>query len=130
MKRSDFINSEPIFIEIGHSSLKALRGASAWEQQLERGDNGRLSDACKDSLVSGLKAHLERQSWQPCIRGFCAIGARGVSFRRLTLPSTTKAQLPQMLRLQIESEFPLPPEQLAWGYRVLVDNRSFSSSTR
>src|SRR5207247_2676559 len=46
-----------------------------------------------------------------------AIGARGVSLRRLTLPSATNEEFQRLLRLQIEREFPLPPDQLAWGYR-------------
>ncbi|NOS68465.1 MAG: hypothetical protein HOP33_00855, partial [Verrucomicrobia bacterium] len=44
------------------------------------------------------------------------IGARGVLLRRLTIPPGGKNELQQMLRLQIESEFPLPPDELAWWY--------------
>jgi hypothetical protein len=36
--------------------------------------------------------------------------------RRLTLPASTREELPRLLALQIESEFPLPPDELAWGY--------------
>jgi hypothetical protein len=39
--------------------------------------------------------------------------------RRLTLPATTKEDLKRLLALQIESEFPLPPDALAWGYRQI-----------
>jgi hypothetical protein len=38
-----------------------------------------------------------------------------VSLRRLALPLAPEEQQQRLLRLQIESEFPLPPEQLAWG---------------
>jgi hypothetical protein len=36
--------------------------------------------------------------------------------RRLTLPASNKDDLQRLLALQIEAEFPLPPNQLAWGY--------------
>ena len=119
MNRSDLITPVPLYIEVGHNSLKALNGGADWEQPLDRLENGRLSDACKERLVLNLQTFLNRQSWQPRLRAFCAISARGVSLRRLTLPSAAKAELPQLLRLQIESEFPLSPDDLAWGYRLL-----------
>ena len=37
--------------------------------------------------------------------------------RRLSLPAASKDELQRVLRLQIESEFPLSPEDLAWGSR-------------
>ena len=39
--------------------------------------------------------------------------------RRLALPASTKDELRRVLLLQIESEFPLPPDELAWGYHPL-----------
>src|SRR5438270_71868 len=56
---------------------------------------------------------------RPKPRAFCAIGARGVSLRRLTLPASSKEELERLLALQIEREFPLSPDELAWGYRPL-----------
>ena len=47
------------------------------------------------------------------------VGARGVSFRRVTVPQSAREDLDRLLGLQIEREFPLPPDQLAWGYRKL-----------
>jgi hypothetical protein len=34
----------------------------------------------------------------------------------LTLPASTDEELRRVLLLQLESQFPLPPDQLAWGY--------------
>jgi Tfp pilus assembly protein PilN len=39
--------------------------------------------------------------------------------RRLSLPATAKEKFDQVLRLQIEAEFPLAPDELAWGYQAL-----------
>lgn len=84
---------------------------------LERSDAGRLTSACKEKLIAhlqtfaGPRAHTRRQP------AFCAIGARGVSVRRVTLPQCPNEELQRLLELQIEKEFPLPPDQLAWGFR-------------
>jgi hypothetical protein len=47
--------------------------------------------------------------------------------RRLALPASSKEERQRVLRLQIESEFPLPPEELAWGSRPLGPAQSPSN---
>jgi len=113
------MNSPTVYIEISQSSFKLLNGREAFEFSLDRQQNGRLADAGKEKLTSSLQDFLKRKNWQTKLPAWCAIGARGVSLRRLTLPASTKDELRRLLRLQIETEFPLPPEQLAWGYQVL-----------
>jgi len=66
-----------------------------------------------------LTGFVKRKDWRPQVRGYCAIGARGISLRRLSLPPSTHEELRRVLLLQIESEFPLPPDELAWGYCLL-----------
>jgi hypothetical protein len=39
--------------------------------------------------------------------------------RILSLPVSGRDEVAQLLHLQIESEFPLPPDHLAWGFRQL-----------
>jgi hypothetical protein len=49
--------------------------------------------------------------------------------RRLTLPPATNENLYRLLSLQVESEFPVPPDELAWGYRPLaLDTQSSGSN--
>ncbi|MCX6928281.1 MAG: hypothetical protein NT154_34495 [Verrucomicrobia bacterium] len=122
------MNSTHPYLEIGQSSLKALRGEAGLELPLERLPNGRLSEACKEKLTLALRGFLKREFWQPRLKALCAVGARGVSLRRLTLPPTTKESLRQLLLLQIESEFPLPPEALAWGYQQLPNANGAASA--
>jgi Tfp pilus assembly PilM family ATPase len=119
VKQGSLMNSACAYLEIGQSSLKALKGGAGLELPLERLPNGRLSEACKNKLALGLQSFLKQELWQPRLRAVCAVGARGVSLRRLTLPASTKENLRKLLLLQIESEFPLPPDALAWGYRQL-----------
>lgn len=116
MKGFDFMNSAPPLIEISPSCLRVHQGGAGLDLPLERLPNGKLTPACRELLISGLKAFLKRPAWQPRLRAWCAIGARGVLLRRLTLPPAGKNDFQQLLRLQIENEFPLPPDELAWGY--------------
>lgn len=47
---------------------------------------------------------------------WCALPARGVSIRKVRVPVTPKAELRRVLQLQVEASFPIPPEELAWGW--------------
>ena len=119
MKELPFINQPPVYLEISQGWLKALREKEGLEVALERAPNGQLTAACRDVLVHGLQKLVQRKSWQPRARALCAISASGVSLRRMSLPSAAKDDAAKLLRLQIEAEFPLPPEELAWGHRAL-----------
>jgi Tfp pilus assembly PilM family ATPase len=129
MKEFPFLSSACVYIEIGQHSLQALHGDHGLELPLERLENGRLTGPCKERLTLTLQGFLKPTSWQTRARAFCAIGARGVSLRRLTLPASSKDELRRLLLLQIESEFPLPPDELAWGYRPLGEKHSPPQTT-
>ena len=118
------LNKAGVYLEIGQSTLRALRGDEGLELALERLPNGRLSDACKQSLAHNLQTFLRKEGWRPHARAWCAVSARGVSLRRLTLPTASKENLQQLLLLQIEREFPLPPDELAWGWQVIQTGES------
>ena len=119
MKKISFLNPPPLYVEIGQSRLKALHENSGVELALERQPDGRLTAPCKEKTVAALKDFLKAKGWQPRARAFCAIGSRGVSLRRLSLPAGVKEEFHQRLLLQIEGEFPLPPDELAWGCQQL-----------
>jgi type IV pilus assembly protein PilM len=119
VKALRFLNSSALCIEFGQSSVKVLDGDVGLEMPLERLENGRLTASCGQKLTRRLREFLKRQGWQLRRRAWCAINARGVSLRRLSLPASVGEEFQRLLRLQIESEFPLPPDELAWGYRQL-----------
>lgn len=102
-------------VEIGNTSLKVLMGERGLELPLERRENGRLTPSCQEQIQTGLKDFLRAEVAAPS-QAFVAIGARGVSMRKLAVPPASKETLAQLLHLQIEKEFPLHPDQLAWGY--------------
>ena len=93
MKAFDFLTPQPVFIEIGQSSLKVLNGEKGLEVLLERQQNGRLTSSCKETVISSLQNFLEQRSWGQRRRALCAIGSRGVSLRRLTLSAASKEEL-------------------------------------
>jgi Tfp pilus assembly PilM family ATPase len=117
MSALSFLNPPGLFLEIGQSSLKAVRGPRGLELPLERLENGRLSTLGKQKLVAGLRAFLKKSNGWPRQAALVAIGARGVSLRRLALPAAAKDDPARLLLLQLEKEFPLAPEELAWGSR-------------
>jgi hypothetical protein len=110
-------NATGLFIDFGHSSLQAVHGDEAFAFPIERGENGRLTDLCRERLALNLRGFLSKKGRATGRSAFCAIGARGVSMRRLSLPASSEEELGRVLRLQIESEFPLSPDELAWGSR-------------
>ena len=121
------MNSTPLYIEISQTALKALRENAGLELPLERSANGRLTDDCKEKIIAGLQPFLDRKPWQPRANAFCAIGANGVSLRRLALPASAEEEFQRLLLLQIENEFPLPPDELAWGWQLIEANNNKAS---
>jgi hypothetical protein len=130
MKEMPFMNLAPVYIEITQSRLKALRENAGLEIALERSPTGQLTTASKEDLALNLQKLLQRKSWQPRVRAICAISAGGVSLRRMALPAVALEELPKLMRLQIENEFPLSPDELAWGYRSLGQLPANGASAR
>ena len=118
----DFLNSPPVYIELGRRSLLVLRDAGGLALPLERGADGKITAASRDRAVTALTAFIGRKVWQPAVRAVCGLGAQGVSLRRLSVPAAAKNEFESVLRLQIESEFPLSPDNLAWGWREISSN--------
>jgi hypothetical protein len=117
MKGLESMNATGLFIDIGQSSLQAVHGEDVFAFPIERGENGRLTDLCRERLTLSLRGFLGKKGRAASRSAFCAIGARGVSIRHLSLPASSEEELQRVLRLQIESEFPLAPDELAWGSR-------------
>jgi len=115
----EFFNSPPVFIEINPASLRVLRENGGLVLPLQRAADGKLTAACRKELISALQNFLGRKNWQPRVRAICGISAHGVSLRKIALPAAVGGELESVLRLQIEKEFPLSPDELAWGWREI-----------
>lgn len=123
MKAFDLLTPSCLFIEIGQSAIKVVDATDSVELTIERLPSGRLTETSREKLIADLRGFLKQQNWMPRRPAFCAVGARGVSLRHLTLPAAPKEELQRLLTLQIESQFPLSPDELAWGYRTISQDR-------
>ena len=117
-KKPAFMKSPPLYFEFSRNTLKAFNENDGAELPLEREPDGRLTAACRQKLITALKQLQRARGWPANSPAWCAIDARGVSLRCLLLPAVAGNGLYQEVRLQIESEFPLAPDELAWGYRL------------
>jgi type IV pilus assembly protein PilM len=113
------LNGGSVYLEFRPRSLRVLHETQTLAIPLERQATGRLTNECREKVALGLSGLLRRKSWQPRIKAVCAIDARGVSLRRLSLPASANEDVQKVLRLQIEREFPLSPDALAWGFTRL-----------
>ena len=86
MKRLPPINGDSLFLEIRQNTLRALHGQEALSFPLERSADGRLTTDCKQKLQTELHSFVNKTNWKPRAQTICAIDARGVSLRRLSLP--------------------------------------------
>jgi hypothetical protein len=121
IKERAFITPAPVYIEMGVDTFRALQENNALELPIERLNNGRLSESCRENLAVCLKTFLKREKWQLPARAICAIAGSGLSLRRLVLPPAPKTEWQRLLLLQIETEFPLSPDELAWGCLLLSE---------
>ena len=119
MKALTFLNAPVLYIECGQSSIKMLDGEDGLELSLERTPAGRLSPVCVERLTSSIKVFLNNRNKGARPRAFCAINGKGVSLKRLELPPASGEELQRLLSLQLEREFPLHPDELAWGWQPL-----------
>ena len=95
--------------------MRVFDGTSGMEHPLERSHASRLTSACKTRLIDAFQEFVRSRSDRSPLSAVCAVDAQGVTMRRLRLPKCSEAEIDKVLLLQIESEFPLPPDQLAWG---------------
>jgi hypothetical protein len=113
-----------VFFEICATHLQVRLGGDTLDMPLQRDESGQITAACRAQIITAAGGFLSEHQVRPGSRAVCAIGGHGVSLRRLSLPVAPKEEFQRLLRLQLEREFPMPPDQLAWGSRVLRQDAS------
>ena len=118
-----------ILVDLGQTSLKVLEGERGLEVPLNRTPQGRLTEEARSAVHKTLTPFLRTSSrrGRPAL---CALPAGGVSVRRFTLPPASREATRRLLKLQMEQAFPVPPEDLAWGYRIYGSRNGFLRSER
>ncbi len=117
-----------LYLEFGRASVRLFDGTEGVELALERSENGRLTSGCKATLLSTIGEFSRSRTGRGPMTALSAVGAQGVTMRKIRLPKCSLEELEGVLLLQIESEFPLPPDQLAWGYLDVPPQDSVISS--
>jgi hypothetical protein len=112
------MKSPPLYLEFTGCSLKTSTETAGAEFPLERTPDGRLTASSRETAAAALKHFLKARGRPARSEAWCAIDARGVSLRRLWLPALPGEKIYPLVRMQIESEFPLSPDELAWGYQL------------
>ena len=103
-------------VEFTESSAHMAGDERALEIAIERDTAGALTPAAADSVRNALKMFSKGGGSEQAI---CLLPARGVSIRRISLPGGSKDEVERLLPLQIDAQFPLSSEELAWGYLPL-----------
>jgi hypothetical protein len=112
-----------VFIEFTDNAAHIVTDERALDLAIERDATGALKQASADSVRDALKLFAKNPGREQAI---CLLPARGVSIRRISLPASSKDDVDRLLPLQIDAQFPLSSEELAWGYSPL-NSRATSS---
>ena len=118
-----------ILVDLGQTSLKVLEGDRGLEVALNRTPQGRLTGEARSAIQKAMASFL-RTSPRRGRSALCALPAGGVSVRRFTLPPASREATRRLLKLQMEQAFPIPPEDLAWGFRIYGSRNGFLRNER
>lgn len=113
--KADFFHGERALAEISFEEFKLLEGDRSFRFALERDAHGGITPGSREQLVQKLREFFKGNLFRSRPEVICAIPLNGVTLRRITMPPADKNESGQMLLLQIEKEFPISPEELAWG---------------
>ena len=111
-----WLETTGVTAEIRTGSFHARSGDRGVDLSVERDAEGRLTAESGSNVVAAIRTLVSGKSWASRLRIVCAIGSRGLILRPLPLPVASPKETLRLLQLQIEGEFPLPPEALAWGW--------------
>ena len=122
MNSHDWFHPGVVGVEFEDRILRVQHRGTVREWSLGPGLAAGLdADVCA-LVVRELTAFLGRKPWQQRLEAACLIPGSGVSLRRWKIPrGTAVAEISEVLRLRIEGEFPLSPEELAWGWLQLAE---------
>lgn len=105
-----------MFIEFTDNAAHIASEDRALDLPIERETSGALKHTSADAVRDALKLFAKGGDRQ---QAFCLLPARGISIRRISLPANSKEDIERLLPLQIDAQFPLASDELAWGYASL-----------
>lgn len=117
--RSD---NQDLFVEFKEHSMHVIDADFGLEIPLERDAAGRLTKASAENASLRLREFFLLHGRMTPRVACCSIPARGVSLRRLGVPALERSEARRLLGLQLETQLPIAPNELAWGCSPLERN--------
>ena len=115
-----------MYIEFSENAAHIASDERTLDIAIERDAAGALTTEAADSVRGALKLFAKNPGLEQAI---CLLPARGVSIRRISLPAASRDDIERLLPLQIDAQFPLSSEELAWGYSPLIARIPSSEGT-
>ena len=107
-------NPSSLVMEIRSSQWTGRWGDQGFVIDLQRDPKGVITETCREEISQTIRKLAEKQ--ETAIDCLCTLGGSGVSLRTLEVPSLKNTSLSDLIELQIEKEWPLPPDELVWAF--------------
>src|ERR1041385_2569235 len=104
--------------------MHLLDGDRGLDLPLEREATGRISAAKVEEVSNKLRAFFEAQGSTVPQFAYCSIPVRGVGLRRVSIPDTALEDARRFVGLQLETQMPVSPRELAWGCTPVLGRRT------
>lgn len=106
-----------LMLELRAGSLVGGFRGETFEMVVERGAEGLMTPAARQAIKQSLEDRLGKSGVKSGARAVVLLGSRGVSVREISVPERAENEIVSLLTLKLESELPIPPDQLAWGWQ-------------
>ena len=108
-------------VEIRAGSWRGRTASGGFDIPIQRTAQGNITDESKTAVVQALN-DLTGNNPNQFKQSICAVTSGGTLLRTMDLPGVANDEaLKNLVELQIEKEWPLPPEELAWGHQRIKD---------
>ena len=119
--------ANPLFMEVHARKWTGRSSAGGFSVDLHRDDQGKLTEETQAELKTAIQEFLPAEGNPECC---CALSGSGISLRTLELPQIKNTSIQDLVRFQIEAEWPLPPEELVWGIFEWAETPSTTGETK
>ncbi len=108
-------SSNRLVMEVRSDLWSGLLNEKAFAVDIQRGDGGHLIQDSVDEVKRSICDCFEGISPRD-VECICLLSGGGSSLRPIKVPVAKESAIRNLIELQIEKEWPLPPEELAWGF--------------
>jgi hypothetical protein len=121
MTTSTQTSTHRLAVEIRAGSWRGRTASGGFDIPIQRNAQGNITDESRATVVQALNDLTGNNPIQ-FTHTTCAVTSGGMLLRTIDLPAAADDEaLKNLVELQIEKEWPLPPEELAWGFQRIVE---------